>query len=92
MPVGFLAMQLAVASHYGDKRLLPLVRRLWSATRASDVPDDVRDEIEGCTQDLLNILREPGEDFDERLRTTAERVEDVYVAVALRGSEHVHLS
>jgi len=81
----FLAMQLAVASHYGDADIYPLVRRLWSAARgAPEVPADLLPEIEGCAQDLLAISREPSTDRDGQLRAAAARVEDVFVTLALR--------
>ncbi len=83
MPAGFLAMQLAVASHNGDKQLHPLVRRLWSVTRgARQVPAELRAEIEDCAQELLALSLDPS-NREERLRATAARVEDVFVAVAL---------
>jgi hypothetical protein len=84
MSTGFLAMQLAMASHYGDEQILPLVRRLWSAARgASHIPAEIEREIEACVQDLLTIVREPGPDSDERMRAAQDRVEDVFVALAL---------
>jgi hypothetical protein len=83
-PSHFLAMQLAVASHDGDDELRPLVRRLWSAERgASLIPPDVQPEIEACVQGLLALLREPAPDRSEQLRALSERVEDVFVTLAL---------
>jgi hypothetical protein len=84
MSRGFLAMQLAVASHYGDEHIHPLVRRLWSAARgAAHIPAEIELEIEACVQDLLTIVREPGLGSDERVRAAQDRVEDVFVALAL---------
>ena len=84
MGTGFLAMQLAVASHYGDEQIHPLVRRLWSAARgAAHIPVEIELEIEACVQDLLTIVREPGPASDERMRAAQARVEDVFVALAL---------
>jgi hypothetical protein len=84
MSRNFLAMQLAVASHYGDEQIHPLVRRLWSAARgAGQVPAEIELEIEACAQDLLTIARESEPDLDERLRDVQARVEDVFVALAL---------
>jgi hypothetical protein len=84
MGAGFLAMQLAVASHEGDEQLHPLVRRLWSATRgAREIPVEVLREIEGCAHDLLTMVREPADDPAEQLRAATERVEEVFVTLAL---------
>jgi hypothetical protein len=84
MTTRFLAMQLAVASHYGDERVHALVRRLWSATRgAAYIPTEIRLEIEACAQDLLSIVREPEPGRDEPFRAAQARVEDVFVALAL---------
>ncbi len=84
MGTRFLAMQLAVASHYGDEQIHPLVRRLWSAARgAAQIPDEIEREIDACVQDLLTIVREPVPGSDHRLRAAQDRVEDVFVALAL---------
>jgi hypothetical protein len=84
MSTGFLAMQLAVASHYGDEQIHPLVRRLWSAARgAAYIPAEIEAEIEACVQDLLTIVREPTPDGEARMRAAEARVEDVFVALAL---------
>jgi hypothetical protein len=80
----FLAMQLAVASHYGDEQIHPLVRRLWSAARGTaQIPEEIELEIEACVQDLLTIVREPVPGSDHRVRAAQDRVEDVFVALAL---------
>ena len=77
-------MQLAVASHYGDEQIHPLVRRLWSAARgAAHIPDDIAVEIDACAYELLAIVRESPVDRDERMRAAQARVEDVFVALAL---------
>jgi hypothetical protein len=84
MSRGFLAMQLAVASRYGDEQIHPLVRRLWSAARgATHVPAEIEVEIEACAHDLLTIARDSEADRDERLRHVQARVEDIFVALAL---------
>lgn len=77
-------MQLAVASRDGDDRMHSLVRRLWSAARgAKHIPLEIELQIEACVQDLLTIVREPSVGSDERMRAAQDRVEDVFVALAL---------
>jgi hypothetical protein len=87
MRSGFLAMQLAMASHYGDQEIHPLVRQLWSAARgASHIPEEIEREIDGCAQDLLTLVRGAVPDREELVRAAQARVEDVFVALALVAS------
>jgi hypothetical protein len=80
----FLAMQLAVASHYGDPQVHSLVRRLWSAARgARRIPSEVENEIQGCIQELWSVAYAPVADRDAQLRAVTMRVEDVFVTLAL---------